>query len=320
MRKLALHAVGIRSGVGGDAPATMAMIYSRLSPRTELPFGNQSASVAAVACEAELAGTKRLLAMGQSALDEIAGADMPWPLPLVFSCPGEDEIPRPAANLLTRLATAKPDLVAKQRQVIVGGSRALPAAFAAVEKILVSGIAPACVLLAVDSFLDPSRLAIAERRQGLRSMDRPGGILPGEAAVALLCSLGDKVKDRPQVVSLAVGEVGAGNLPGAALSATVERALADAAVGADQIKAVVHDMAGSKGMEELYSMMSKVPLPAIDADGVYAPADTVGETGAASDLLGVAAMAFLREKKVFDGAGLCIASDEAGFRSVAVVR
>jgi hypothetical protein len=82
----------------------------------------------------------------------------------------------------------------------------------------------------------------------------------------------------------------------------------------------IGDLAGSKGMEELHSMMSKIPLRGIVDDGVYAPMETLGETGAAAGLLSIAAMAFFREKKVFEGAGLCIASDEGGFRGVVVVR
>ena len=292
MRKLALHAVGIQSGVGRDAPATMAVIYSRLSSRTEVPFGNKSASVAAVGYEAGLSGTKRLLALAGSALDELATADVPWPLPLVFGCPAETEIPRPPTDLLARLCAAAPDLIGRQSQVIPSGPRAISDAFAAAEKILASGGAPACVLLAVDSFIDPSRLAMAERRWGLRSMDCPDGIVPGEAAVALLCSLGDRVKDRPQVLSFATGQVSPGSVPGLNLAEVVARALADAGIGADQIRAVVHDLAGNKGMEELHSMMSKTPLRAIADGGVHAPMESLGKTGTASGLLGVAAMAF----------------------------
>ena len=65
-------------------------------------------------------------------------------------------------------------------------------------------------------------------------------------------------------------------------------------------------------------MMSRIPLGGVTQ--VLAPGDTAGETGAASSLLALAVAAFFREKGVYEGAGLCIASDESGFRSIAVVR
>jgi hypothetical protein len=66
--------------------------------------------------------------------------------------------------------------------------------------------------------------------------------------------------------------------------------------------------------------MNRIPLASIGADNFYAPGDCAGETGAASSLLTLAMMAFLREKQIYDGAGICIGSDESGFRSVAVVK
>jgi len=320
MRKLTLHAVGVCSGVGRDAAATMGVLFSRLSCRIEIPFGNGTASVAAVAYEPGLSGTRRLIATAQNALGEIANADVPWPLPLVFCCPGPAEISRPPANLLARVCAAEPALIGPQSQVVQGGRRALPTAFAAVEKVLASTGAPACVLLGVDSFLDPSRLAIAERRWGLRSMESPGGILPGEAGVALLLGVDDRARDRSQVVALAVGQVDPRTLPGGTLTATVEWALSGAGIRADQIKALAHDMTGAEAVEELYTMMNRIPLRSIGADAVYAPREIIGETGAASGLLGIATMAFFREKQVYDGLGISIASDASGFRSVVVVK
>ena len=321
MKSFAVHAVGAFSGVGADAPSTMGSLLVQLRPRAEIPFGQETANVAAVDYQAKPRGIRRLLAMAGSVLGEVALAELPWPLPIVLWCPDPDEIPCAPEELLARLCSAEPDLIApKASRVFHGGRHQLPNAFAAVEKILVSLGSTACVLLGVDSLFDPSRLRIVEQRRGLRSMERPDGVLPGEAAVALVLAASDRVKGRPHIVSLATGQVRPGTSPGAALVATVEKALGDAGVQAVEVKALAHDMTSPAAIEELSSMMNRIPLASIGADNLYAPSETAGETGAASSLLTLAMMAFLREKQIYDGAGLCIGSDEAGFRSIAVVK
>jgi 3-oxoacyl-[acyl-carrier-protein] synthase-1 len=319
MRSLAVHAIGAYTGVGADAPSTMASLLTQVQARVELSFGNETTSGAAIAFPPKPSGTQRLLGIAGSALGEVSGADLPWPLPLVLCCPGPDEIPCAAEELLARLVAQEPTLVAAQAcRVFPGGRRDLPEAVAAVGKTLASSSWPFCVLLGVDSLLGPSRLAIVDHRRGLRSVERPDGVLPGEAAVALLLGPSERARARPQVASLIAGQVPAASLPGAALAALVERALAEAGVQAAQVGSVLHDLTGPAGLEELHSMMSRIPLAGVRQ--VFAPGDITGETGAASAILTLAVTAFFREKGVYEGAGLAIASDETGFRSVAVVR
>ena len=319
MRSLAIHAIGAYTGVGADAPSTMAALLTQVRARVELSFGNGNTSGAAVALPAKPSGARRLVAIAGSALGEVSELELPWPLPVILCCPGPDEIPCVPEALLARLGAETPALVAAEAsRVFAGGRRHLPEAFTAVEKVVASSRWPACVLLGVDSFLDASRLAIAEHRRGLRSLEHPDGVLPGEAAVALLLGPWERRMSRPQIASLVAGQVPAASQPGTALAALVERALAEAGVQAGQVGAVVHDLGGPAGMEELHSMMNRIPLGGVSQP--IAPGDVVGETGAASAILSVAVATFFREQGVYAGAGLAIASDETGFRSVAVVR
>jgi hypothetical protein len=78
-------------------------------------------------------------------------------------------------------------------------------------------------------------------------------------------------------------------------------------------------MTSAAGIEELNSMMNRIPLASVTSRSLYAPCETAGETGASTSLLTLATTAFFLEKGVYQGAGLVIASDDSGFRSVAVV-
>jgi 3-oxoacyl-[acyl-carrier-protein] synthase-1 len=291
MRSLAIHAIGAYTGVGADAPSTMGSLLTQVQARVELSFRNEATFGAAIAFEAKPSGIKRLVAIAGSVLAEVSEADQPWPLPVILCCPGPDEIPCAPEDLLARLAAQEPALVAPQAsRAFSRGRRDLQEMLAAVEKTLAPSSWPACVLLGVDSLLDPSRLAIVDHRRGLRSVEHPDGVLPGEAAVALLVGPSGKGGARPQIASLVAGQVPAATLPGAALGALVERALAEAGVQSAQVGAVVHDMTSPASLEELHSMMNRIPLAGVTQ--ILAPCDTTGETGAAAAVLTLAVSAF----------------------------
>ena len=324
MRSLVVHAIGAFTGVGTDAPSTMGCILTRENVRSELSFrgGTKGGTTmgAAIVYEPSPSGIKRLIEIALSALDEVADVDLPWPLPLILCCPGPDGIACKPEEFLARLCAEEPSLIAaKASRIFHRGRSNVQGALAAAEKVLASQGSQACVVLAVDSLFDPSRLAIVDSRRGLRSVDHPQGVLPGEAAVALLLGPGERFRTGPRIVALAAGASPAGAQPGVALAATVKRALSEAGIPATQVTGLAHDMTGSAAIEELNAMMNRIPLASVTSRSLYAPCDTSGETGASSSLLTLAMTAFFLEKGVYEGAGLAIASDDSGFRSVAVV-
>ena len=311
--------MGACTGLGADASSTMACLLAGVSAHADLAFGNRTTCGAALAHDGKPGGTERMLTLARAALGEASEVDLAWPLPVLFCCPGPDEVPCPPEQLLARLCAEEPSLVAAQGgRVFPGGRRDLPALLAAIEKTRASARAPACVLLGADSLLDPSRLAIVDHRRGLRSMEDPGGVFPGEAAVALVLGPRERGRKQTEVAAFAAGQALAGSLPGAVLGTLVERALQEAGIEPRQVACVAHDLGGPAGMEELHSMLSRVPLAGVTH--TLAPGDTLGETGAASALLTLAVAVFFRDKGVYQGAALCIASDETGFRGVTVVR
>ena len=320
MRSLVIHAIGAFSGLGVDAASTMACLLTKVSVRSELPFKGGTTMGAAIVYEPKLRGVKRLTDIALAALDEVADVDLPWPLPVILCCAGPDEIACKPEELLARLCAEEPALIAAQAsRVLHRGRPNLQEALAAAEKGLASQGWPACVLLSVDSLLDPSRLLIVDARRGLRSIEHPEGILPGEAAVAMLLGPGERLRTGPRIVALASGESPTGAQPGVALAKMVERALAEAGAPATQVTGLMHDMTSTGGLEELNSMMNRIPLGGVTSRSLYAPCETAGESGASASLLTLAATAFFLEKGVYEGAGLAIASDDSGFRSVAVV-
>jgi 3-oxoacyl-[acyl-carrier-protein] synthase-1 len=320
MRSLVIHAIGAFSGLGVDAPSTMGCLLTKVSVRSELSLRGGTTMGAAIVYEPKPRGINRLIDLALSALDEVAEVDLPWPLPLILCCPGSGEIACRPEELLARLGAEDSSLIAAgASQVIHGGRTNLHKALASADKVLASQRWPACVVLAVDSLFDPSRLMIVDARRGLRSVDRPQGVLPGEAAVALLLGPGDRFRTGPRIVALTAGQSPAGAQTGVALAALVDRALAEAGVAANQVTGLAHDMTSTAGIEELNSMMNRLPLASVTSRSLYAPCETAGETGASTSLLTLATTAFFLEKGVYQAAGLAIASDDSGFRSVAVV-
>jgi hypothetical protein len=99
----------------------------------------------------------------------------------------------------------------------------------------------------------------------------------------------------------------------------VQRALSEAGVSANQVTGLAHDMTSAAAIEELNSMMNRIPLASVTSRGLYVPCETAGDTAASTSLLTLATTVFFLEKGVYQGAGLAIASDNSGFRSVAVV-
>jgi 3-oxoacyl-[acyl-carrier-protein] synthase-1 len=320
MRSLVIHAIGAFSGLGVDAPSTMGFLLTKVSVRSELSLRGGTTMGAAIAYEPKPRGINRLVDLALAALDEVAEVDVPWPLPLILCCPGSDEIACKPDEFLARICAEDPALIAAGAgQVIHVGRPNLHKALAAAEKVLASQRWPACVILAVDSLFDPSRLLIVDARRGLRSVERPQGVLPGEAAVALLLGPGERFRTGPRIVAQAVGQSPAGAQTGVALAALVDRVLSEAGIAANQITGLAHDMTSTAAVEELNSMMNRIPLGSVTSGNLYAPCETAGETGASTSLLTLATTAFFLDKGVYQGAGLAIASDDSGFRSVVVV-
>jgi 3-oxoacyl-[acyl-carrier-protein] synthase-1 len=320
MRSLVVHAIGAYTGIGVDAPSTMGCLLTKVSAHSELSLRGGTTMGAAIVYEPKPRGINRLVDSALAALDEVAEVDLPWPLPVILCCPGPDEVACKPEELLARLGTEAPSLIAAGAgQVFHAGRPNLHKALAAADKVLASQRWPACVVLAVDSLFDPSRLLIVDARRGLRSVDHPEGVLPGEAAVALLLGPGDRYRTGPRIVALVAGQAPAGAQTGVALAAMVERALSEAGVAANQVAGLAHDMTSTAAVEELNSMMNRLPLASVTSMSLYAPCETAGETGASTSLLTLATAAFFLEKGVYQGAGLAVASDDSGFRSVAVV-
>jgi 3-oxoacyl-[acyl-carrier-protein] synthase-1 len=105
-----------------------------------------------------------------------------------------------------------------------------------------------------------------------------------------------------------------------ALVSAIDKALAEARLAKPIFSALVHDMAGSReGLEELNWAKTCQALSARSETEILCPYNSVGETGAASGILSLATLAFLIDKNVIAGPGLCLLASEGGKRGAAIL-
>ena len=119
---------------------------------------------------------------------------------------------------------------------------------------------------------------------------------------------------------------GAPSVSGSALARAAAEALREARIPASSLAAVVHDGATEQTTaEEIAMAMARLPLggAAVAPPGLrappWAPAFSVGETGAAAAWLSLAMAAFFLREGVFDGPVLTWLTSESGTRGAVVL-
>ena len=302
---IGIQSIGIVSAAGDDAPNTMASILSELQLFDDIDVkgsDGERLTGARTGLPRKLRGLKRLGGLGLVALTE-CGAKTPAGLraPVLVCAPSlEDLGDRPAKLLDSITADASIQTDAKRSRVFPSGRAATGEALAHAVKLLRSGAAPACYLVGVDSLTDTMRARRLWAQRQLFEPANPDGFIPGEAGVCLLLTA------RADAASMtAICGVGAGRddtdlfTSGRGLSEAVRSALGDSGLGAQTLRALIHDSSGARRYaEELALTCQRPPFNQALHAKLFSPADTTGEIGAASGPLSLAMAAFFAKEGV----------------------
>jgi 3-oxoacyl-[acyl-carrier-protein] synthase-1 len=148
------------------------------------------------------------------------------------------------------------------------------------------------LVIAADSYLDAFSLLWLAELGRLKDADNPVGLFPGEAAVALLVESRSAAEARrapilATVAGLSVAEAGGGSR-GRALGAALEAALAEAQIAGPVNGDLIVDLNGEEWRARaLAEAMTRSPRR-VDGCRLVLPAQSVGDTGAASAALAIA--------------------------------
>jgi 3-oxoacyl-[acyl-carrier-protein] synthase I len=185
---------GVVTAIGDDVVSTCAAMRARFNNHKETDFTDQDwnpvvASRAAI--DPSLIGEGRLIEMAAAAIKQLASplnveqlSNIPW----LLCTPEESRIGRPANDnvLLTRIAERLGVKLHSASAEVAHGRAAGLMAMAAAQTMLNEGKYEQVLLVATDSLIDADGLADLEEKGLLLTPENSSGLIPGEAAVALL--------------------------------------------------------------------------------------------------------------------------------------
>ncbi len=193
---LHIHATGMVTAVGLDAPSTCAALRARIDGFRETRFVGPSGDWlvgAAVPLPRNWIGQKRMAHLAAGAIVEVFRAvpDAESDAALIL-CLAEDDRPgRPVrdADAFAREIAGILDLTPRMKTRVVAHGR--PSGFVALDRarrLLAEGAARHVVIAGVDSYLTGPAVAHYLGANRLLAGGNANGFIPGEAAAAVLCS------------------------------------------------------------------------------------------------------------------------------------
>ena len=182
-----------------------------------------------------------------------------------------------------------------------GAARAVVGA----EQLLSNGTVDAVLVLAMDSYLDGHSLMWLTESERLKAPDQPAGLMPGEAAAAVLLTRDAGATAGPPIARIRAAAVDSED--GDYVSGerhhgrALARALTTALTTCGRSTPVVTDLYGDLNGEawrayEFGAALSQIPADLLQAGPFVAPAVSIGETGAASTLASIAIAARALER------------------------
>jgi 3-oxoacyl-[acyl-carrier-protein] synthase-1 len=214
-------------------------------------------------------------------------------------------------------------------------SRAFPsghtAGFEALREarnLIQRGDVPACIVCATDSFLNAASLFWLDQHYRLKTPANRDGVIPGEAAAAVLVQADPSAAATVEVIGLGFAKEQASILSeepllGLGLAAAARSALGQAKLGLNEIDVRLSDVTGELyGFKELPLIEGRLMrVVRKEAQPLWHWAEAIGDSGAAA---GVAQLVLANEafKKGYAPGqrAICFSSSVAGERAVAVLR
>lgn len=329
--------------VGLDAASACAAARAGISAFGNLPYRDNTGEPVVGAIVPGLAWTlpraSRLARLLARCVADLVGAraDLRWEQVPLLVCLAEPARPGGSADLA-------PSIVGRLQEMLdmrfdAGGSGVFAsghvAAFQALRearRLVREGQAPACVVCGVDSMLNAATLLWLDRSYRLKTPANRDGVIPGEAAAAVLVEAapgrGLQAQAAVELAGLGFGREPApllseAPLLGHGLSAAARAALAEAGLGLHEIDLRLSDVTGELyGFKELPLMEGRLMrVVRKQAQPLWHWAQAIGDTGAAAGIAQLVLAQHACRKGYAPGdRALCLGSALEGERAAAVLR
>jgi 3-oxoacyl-[acyl-carrier-protein] synthase-1 len=333
---LHVSCMGLVSAVGMTPESACAAMRGRISGFQNTPFKDNEAATVIGAMVPSLSpglrGSERLASLLKAALIELprrlppglAVSELP-----VLLCTREPE--RPGGSLQGLLQRAEAELPFRlgraHAQHLPEGSTSAFSALTRARLLLTEHGVQACLIVAVDSFMDVRALHWLDQHQRLKKDGHTDGLVPGEAACVTLVSL----KPVPGLSALGVNGIGFGEeratvfndepLRGEGMARAVGAALDEADMAMQHVAFRLSDVGGeSFAFEEVALAQIRHTRVSRTCQDLLHPASSVGDCGAANGLLQLAwAEQAMHRRYACGPVALAHLSAPAGLRAAAVL-
>jgi 3-oxoacyl-[acyl-carrier-protein] synthase-1 len=325
------------SAVGLSAASCCAAMRAGVSMFEELPYRDNDGSPIVGArvpgVDPELGPGARMIELLAKAIADCVGRrpeGHPGSIPLLIVLPERDRPGVPpglAADLLAKL----PDKLGLRGlegslRILESGHTGAFEALQVARELLARG-SSACLVAGVDSFLRARSLLWLDEHMRLKTPKNPDGVVPGEAAAAVLLASAPGRTDAPSVRVSGLGfateaahVLSEEPLLGLGMTAAARAALGEAGIGMHEIALRVADVAGEAyGFKELVLCAARLIRQGVEQFPLLHPAESIGDVGAAAGCVAVivARDAMLNGSEL--GKVLCSTASVAGARAVAVL-
>ena len=325
--------------VGLSAASACAAKRAGISALADLPYpdnaGEPIVGGAVPGLDWTLPRASRLLKLLTSGLTDLLNGqpDVHWDQVPLLVCLAEPGRPGGGAGLaLSVVGRVEEELSV---QFHPKNSRAFPsghtAGFEALREarnLLQHGHVPACVVCGADSFLNAAALLWLDRHYRLKTPANRDGVIPGEAAAAVLVQATPSASVTAEVIGLGFGKEPAPILSeepllGRGLADGARAALAEAKLGLHEMDLRLSDVTGELyGFKELPLVEGRLMrVVRKEAQPLWHWAEAIGDSGAAAGVaqLVLADQAF-RKGYAPGQRAICLTSSVAGERAVAVLQ
>lgn len=334
-------ATGMVCSVGLSAASACAAMRAKIAKFDDLPYlDNQGEPIVGASVPGLEPGLKRrarlveMLSMALADCHESGAVKDTARIPLLvgFAEPGRPGGGGDWADSIVRDVEAKLGLNfdPKRSATLSKGHTAGFEALRLAREILKDPAVPACLVCGVDSYINASSLLWLQRNGRLKTPEDSDGVIPGEAAAAVLLVLGGaKARDRgvAHVSGLGFAREEASILTdeplfGRGLAKATAAALADAGSALHEVDFRLSDVTGEHyGFKEHSLMVGRLMRGPRDSFPIWHPGDAIGDTGAAAGpvQLVVADRSF-HGGYAPGGRAVCMTGSVSGDRSAAVLQ
>jgi 3-oxoacyl-[acyl-carrier-protein] synthase-1 len=326
--------VGLACPVGLNWKAACAAMRAGVNRKQELPYLDNGGRPIVGSFwkgmdEADAAESRWLTLLGHALKDAASGMGLGVlaELPIVLALPADTSAQPPETASTVQALERRLGVAINTRNVrmVVEGAVGSYRAIELARQLLRNGRETVCLVAAADSWVDaPTLLRLSDSGQ-LLTPENSDGVIPGEAAACLILS-----KERKDALA-AIRGIGFGHEPalpsnelplrGEGITAAARSALGEAGLAMHDMDFRLSDAAGdSYAFKEQALVVSRLLRQNKDRFPLWQCADTLGATGAAAGLCGLAsAIAGFQRGYAPGPRALGLTGNEVGHRAALVL-